>query len=80
MSPQESPGTYPVTQNAGSMGAIYGLNQSAFAGGQAAGAGLAAISATLWGLESTYVVAAALIAATAMWWLAAAPRRTLVAA
>jgi MFS family permease len=65
---------------AGSMGAIYGLNQSAFAGGQAAGAGLAAISATLWGLESTYVVAAALIAATAVWWLGGAPRRTLVAA
>ena len=59
------------------MGAIYGLNQSAFAGGQAAGAGLAAISATLWGLQSTYVVAAALIAATGVWWLGVAPRRTL---
>jgi MFS family permease len=54
---------------AGSMGAIYGLNQSAFAGGQAAGAGLATVSASLWGLPSTYLVAAALIAATGAWWL-----------
>ncbi len=64
---------------ASSMGAIYGLNQSAFAGGQAAGAALAAAAATLWGLQSTYLVAAALIAATGVWWLRGVPRRTLVA-
>jgi predicted MFS family arabinose efflux permease len=51
------------------MGAIYGLNQSAFSGGQAGGAALAAVVATLWGLQSTYLFAAALIALTAAWWL-----------
>ena len=54
---------------ASSMGAIYGLNQSAFAGGQAAGAALASVAASVWGLSSTYVVAAALIFATGIWWL-----------
>jgi MFS family permease len=58
---------------ASSMGAIYGLNQSAFAGGQAAGAAVAALVASIWGLPSTYLVAAALIAATGIWWLRAAP-------
>jgi MFS family permease len=54
---------------ASSMGAIYGLNQSAFAGGQAAGAALASIAASVFGLPSTYLVAAALIFVTGIWWL-----------
>jgi hypothetical protein len=29
--------------------------------------------ASIWGLPSTYLVAAALIAATGIWWLRAAP-------
>jgi MFS transporter, DHA1 family, multidrug resistance protein len=59
---------------AGSMGAIYGLNQSAFAGGQGAGALIAAAAASLWGLPSTYLVAAAIITVTGAWWLRALPR------
>lgn len=58
---------------ASSMGAIYGLNQSAFSGGQAAGAAVAALVASVWGLPSTYLVAAALIAGTGIWWLRAGP-------
>jgi MFS transporter, DHA1 family, multidrug resistance protein len=56
-----------------SMGAIYGLNQSAFAGGQAAGAALATATASLWGLPSTYLVAASLMLTTAVWWLRTVP-------
>jgi MFS family permease len=56
-----------------SMGALYGLNQSAFSGGQAGGAALAAIAASIWGLQATYLVAAALITATAAWWLRTVP-------
>jgi DHA1 family multidrug resistance protein-like MFS transporter len=62
---------YRHESTAGSMGAIYGFSQSAFAGGQAAGAVLAAIAATVWGLPSTYLVAALLIAATGAWWVRA---------
>jgi MFS family permease len=53
---------------AGNMGAIYGFNQSAFAGGQAAGGALAAVVASIWGLPSVYLVAAAMIAGTGIWW------------
>jgi predicted MFS family arabinose efflux permease len=60
---------YRHESTASSMGALYGLNQSAFAGGQAAGAALAALVASAFGLGSTYLVAAALIAATGVWWL-----------
>jgi MFS family permease len=60
---------------AGSMGAIYGLNQSAFAGGQAAGGIMAAAAAIVWGLPSTYLVAAVLIALTGVWWVRAMPMR-----
>jgi MFS transporter, DHA1 family, multidrug resistance protein len=65
---------YRHESTASSMGAIYGLNQSAFAGGQATGAALAAVVASVWGLASTYLVAAALIGATGVWWLRAVPR------
>ena len=64
---------YRHESTAGSMGAIYGLNQSAFAGGQATGAALASLAASLWGLQSTYLVAAALIGATSLWWLRGRP-------
>jgi MFS family permease len=66
---------YRHESTAGSLGAIYGLNQSAFAGGQAVGAALAAVVGSVWGLPSTYLVAAALIAATGVWWLRSVPRR-----
>jgi predicted MFS family arabinose efflux permease len=69
--------SYKHESIAGSMGAIYGLNQSAFAGGQAVGGILAAVAATAWGLPSTYLVAAALIAMTGVWWLRAMPMRIL---
>jgi MFS family permease len=62
---------YRHESTSSSMGALYGLNQSAFAGGQAAGAALAALVASLFGLPSTYLVAAALIGATGAWWLRA---------
>jgi MFS transporter, DHA1 family, multidrug resistance protein len=54
---------------AGNMGAIYGLNQSAFAGGMAAGSALAALVASVWGLPATFTAAAILIVITAVWWL-----------
>jgi len=54
---------------AGSMGAIYGLNQSAFAGGMAGGSALAALVASFWGLPATYTAAAVLIGLTGLWWL-----------
>jgi MFS transporter, DHA1 family, multidrug resistance protein len=61
---------------AASMGAIYGLNQSAFSGGMAVGAAVASAAASVWGLASTYLVAAGLIAVTSVWWLQARPRRS----
>jgi DHA1 family multidrug resistance protein-like MFS transporter len=54
---------------AGNMGAIYGLNQSAFAGGMAGGSALAALVASAWGLPATYTAAGLLIGLTAVWWL-----------
>jgi MFS family permease len=54
---------------AGSMGAVYGLNQSAFAGGMAGGSAMAALVATFFGLPATYTAAAILIALTGLWWL-----------
>jgi MFS family permease len=54
---------------AGSMGAVYGLNQSAFAGGMAGGSAMAALVATFFGLPATYTAAAILIALTGVWWL-----------
>jgi DHA1 family multidrug resistance protein-like MFS transporter len=69
---------YRHESTANSMGAIYGLNQSAFAGGQAAGAALAATVASIWGLPSTYLVAAVLIAATGVWWLRTVPRSSFI--
>jgi MFS family permease len=54
---------------AGNMGAIYGLNQSAFAGGMAAGSALAALVASVWGLPATYTAAAVLIGITGVIWL-----------
>jgi MFS family permease len=61
---------------AASMGAIYGLNQSAFSGGMAVGAAVASAAASVWGLASTYLVAAGLIAVTSVWWLQARPKRS----
>jgi DHA1 family multidrug resistance protein-like MFS transporter len=54
---------------AGNMGAIYGLNQSAFAGGMAGGSALAALVASFWGLPATYTAAGLLIGLTGVWWL-----------
>jgi DHA1 family multidrug resistance protein-like MFS transporter len=52
-----------------SIGLIYGFNQSAFAGGQAAGAALAAVVASIFGLPATYLMAAAILTGTGGWWL-----------
>jgi predicted MFS family arabinose efflux permease len=51
------------------MGAIYGLSQSAFAGGMAIGALLASLVGASFGLASTYLVAGVLIALTGVWWM-----------
>jgi MFS transporter, DHA1 family, multidrug resistance protein len=52
------------------LGSIYGLAQSAFAGGMMLGPPLSSLVATLWGLPAIHVASAALLLATAAWWRA----------
>ena len=52
------------------LGAVYGLAQSAFAGGMMLGPPLSSLVATLWGLPAIHVASAALLLATAAWWRA----------
>jgi DHA1 family multidrug resistance protein-like MFS transporter len=53
---------------ASSLGAVYGLSQSAYSGGQAIGAAVCAAVAAIWGIPSTFVVAAVLAAGTGLGW------------
>lgn len=52
----------------GQVGAVYGLAQSAFAGGLVVGPPLASLVATVWGLPATYLVSGLLQAATTVWY------------
>ncbi len=52
----------------GQTGAVYGLAQSAFAGGQVVGPPLASLVATAWGLPTTHLVSAALQGVAAVWY------------
>jgi MFS family permease len=53
---------------ASSMGAVYGLSQSAHAGGTAAGAALSAAIAAIWGIPATFAVAGLLAISTGVGW------------
>jgi MFS family permease len=53
---------------ASSMGAIYGLSQSAHAGGNAVGAALSAVVAGIFGIPATFVLAGTLAISTGIGW------------
>jgi DHA1 family multidrug resistance protein-like MFS transporter len=52
----------PATRN--NLGALYGLAQSAFTGGQGIGPAVASVTATTWGLSMIHAASAALLAIT----------------
>lgn len=61
-----------------SLGAVYGLAQSAFSGGMAVGPALGSTIAVTWGLPYSHFVSGALLGLTALWyWLQTARARAL---
>lgn len=54
----------------GSVGAVYGLAQSAFAGGMVLGPALSSFAASVWGLPAIHATSAAVLAGTGLWYWA----------
>lgn len=53
-----------------SVGAVYGLAQSAFAGGMVLGPALSSFAASVWGLPAIHATSAAVLAGTGLWYWA----------
>lgn len=67
-------------RTSGNIGAVYGLTQSAFAGGTAIGPALASAVASAWGLPFVHAASSAVFLVAAAWLLRAARSRGVAAA